>query len=165
MKEEQSLLLSLVVFGELDGLEDLFYSLLEELHLHGLYTLVIVNEMIVHNTITLNGIEDTTLEEAFTAGALLYQLTGNLATLSAIDDHTLVAEVRREGRVNATIEHEAVIIELLHARCCRQRGSWLVVVLLDEGLSDGEEGLRVTVLELQDGMCLIDWLLDADMLL
>ncbi len=157
--------MGLLELCELDGLEDLLDTLLEELDLHGLDALVIEYEVIVNGSIALNAIEDASLEEAFTAWTRLDELAGDLATVSTVDDHTLVAHVIGENSVDTTIEHEAVIIELLNTCSCGQRSAGLVVVLLDEGLSDGSERLRVAVLELKNGMSLVNWLFNADVLL
>jgi len=152
-------------FGELDGLKDLLNTLLEEFNLQGLDALVIVDEVIVNGAVALNTIEDTSFEEAFTTWALLDELTGDLATISTVHNHTLVAHISGEDSVNSAVEHEAVIVELLDTcgRC--QGGAGLVAVLLDEGLSNSCKRLRVAVLELNDWMILVDFLLHADVLL
>lgn len=58
-------------FSELDSLEDLFNTLLEELNLHGLDTLMIIYKVIVYGSITLDAIENASLENAFSAWAFL----------------------------------------------------------------------------------------------
>jgi hypothetical protein len=110
-------LLSLTTLFELcefDGLKDLFNTLLEEFNLQGLDALVIVDEVIVKGAVSLNTIEDTSFEEAFTAWALLDELASDLATISTVHNHTLVADVSGEDSVDSAVEHEAVIVELLN---------------------------------------------------
>jgi hypothetical protein len=111
-------LATLFELGKFDGFKDLFDTFLKEFNLQGFDALVIVDEVIVDGAVTLNAIEDTSFEEAFTAWALLDELAGDLSTVSTVNNHTLVADVSGEDSVDPAVEHETVIIELLNTCGC-----------------------------------------------
>ena len=104
-------------------------------------------------------------EQSLTTVAGLDKFVGDLSFISAIDNDSLVRDVIGEDGVGSAVEHESVIIKLLHTCDCGQVCAGLIIELCYEGRGNGLEGEGVAVLELDRRVGLIDRLLNTDMLL
>ena len=125
---------------------------------------MIKNKVIVQGSSILS-LNDTSLEQSLATWAGLDKFICELSTVPSIDDDSLVGDVVGEYGINSAVEDESVVIELLHTSCTGQVGAQLVVELRDKGRGDSLETEGIAVLELEHRIRLINWLLNADMLL
>jgi hypothetical protein len=96
--------------SEFNSLDDLLNPQLEELDLPCLDSLVVEHKVVVDGILTLLTLDDTTFEKAFGTGTRPNQFRSDLATVSAVDDNSLVAVIIGEYLIRATIEHHAILI-------------------------------------------------------
>ena len=150
--------------GKLDGLEDSLNTFLESLNLKCLDSLMIKNVVIMKSGPVLSN-NHASFEQSLTTIAGLDKLVSDLSSISAIDNDSLVWDVIGEDGVGSAVEHESVIIELLHTSHCGKVGARLIIELCYEGRGYGLEGEGVAVLELDRRVGLIDGLLNTDVLL
>jgi hypothetical protein len=83
----------LLELREFNSLEDLLDTQLKEFNLPGLDALVVKHKVIVKSMVTFLTLNDSAFEEALRSGAWPNQLRSDLATVSAIDDNSLIAEI------------------------------------------------------------------------
>lgn len=125
---------------------------------------MIENKVIVKGSSILS-VNDTSLKQSLSTLARLDKFISELSTVPTIDDDSLVRDIVGEYGVNSAVEDKSVLIKLLHTSCTGQVGARLVVKLRDEGRGDSLETEGIAVLELEHRVCLINWVLNADMLL
>lgn len=125
---------------------------------------MIENKVIVKGSSILS-LNDTSLKQSLSTLARLDKFISELSTVPTIDDDSLVRDIVGEYGVNSAVEDKSVLIELLHTSCTCQVGARLVVKLRDEGRGDSLETEGIAVLELEYRVCLINWVLNTDMLL
>lgn len=125
---------------------------------------MVKNEMIVQSWTILSKYHSS-LEQSLATISWFDELRCDLATLSTVDNDSLVADIVRENGVDTSVEHEAVIIELRDTGGGGQLSACLIVELADEGGGNGLKGEGVAVLELDHRVVLVNWCLNAEALL
>ena len=114
---------------------------------------MIEHNVIVKDAAVIESLKGASLVKSLsTARSWSDQLTDYSATVSTVDNHSLVVEVISVLRFLLSIESESVLIQLFYPTDCGQECTLLIVILLKESLCDSlESDIAIDVPQIEGG--------------
>ena len=123
--------LLLLKFCEFDSFEHSLDTDFECLNFHGLDSLMFIDEVVVESG-TIFSYNDASFKEFLTTIARFDEFRCDLASISTINNDSLIGDVIGKHGVRTSVEHEAILIKLSHTSRGSEHCTRLIVELGDE---------------------------------